>query len=311
MSNLPTTMMALRAHRRGGPEQFRYEEAPVPAVGPGEALVKVAAAGITPAELGWDATWVDEQGGDRTPTIPSHEVSGTVVDAAPDADVIVGSEVYALVGFHRNGSAAQYVAVPAADLAAKPAGLDHIETAALPLSALTAWQALVDHARVEPGEDVLIRGAAGGVGLFAVQVARLIGAHPVAVTSADTAALVRSLGASGVILRSERPPDQIRFDVILDAAGGPFPAELYSRLQPGGRLVTLSEPAKDAEKHGVQATFFVVEPSRVQLTLLAGLADEKKLKSIIAQVIPLADGGDAYASGSSNGRPGKTVLTVD
>ncbi|MER5753602.1 NADP-dependent oxidoreductase [Streptomyces sp. NPDC002088] len=166
-------MHAVRAHSRGGPEQLVYEVAPRPRPAPGEVLVAVRAASITSDELTWDATWTDRLDGtgkDRTPIIPSHEVS----ELGPGVTgVAVGDEVYGLIPFTRDGAAAEYVSVPVDVLAAKPAGLEHDKVAALPLTALTARQALVDHASVKAGQHVLIQGGAGGVGSFAVQIASL------------------------------------------------------------------------------------------------------------------------------------------
>src|SRR5215469_5972172 len=155
MDAMPQTMMALRAHARGGAEQLRYERAPVPEPGPGEALVAVHAAAITFAELTWDLSWTTRDGRDRTPVIPSHEVSGTVAGLGPGTEGLApGDEVYGLIDFDRDGAAAEYVTLPAADLAPRPGPVSHAEAATLPLAALTAWQALVNHAALQPGERV-------------------------------------------------------------------------------------------------------------------------------------------------------------
>ena len=187
---MQSTMMALRAHTRGGPEQLVYEEAPTPVPGSGEALVEVHAAAITFAELTWDLSWTTSDGRDRTPVIPSHEVSGTVVALGPEAGgVAVGDEVYGLIDFDRDGAAAQYVTLPAADLAARPRSVSHVDTATLPLAALTAWQALVDHAAVKPGERVLVQGGAGGVGSYVVQLAASLGGSVTATGRAGPAGI--------------------------------------------------------------------------------------------------------------------------
>ena len=152
---VPATMMALRAHARGGAEQLVYEQAPVPVPGPGEALVEVHAASITFAELTWDESWTTRDGRDRTPVIPSHEVSGIVRGLSENAPGLsTGEEVYGLIAFDRNGAAADYVTAPAADLADRPRSVSHAQAASLPLAALTAWQALTDHAGLRPGERV-------------------------------------------------------------------------------------------------------------------------------------------------------------
>ena len=192
--------MALRAHARGGPEQLVYEQAPVPVPGPGEALIAVHAAAITFAELTWDLSWTTKDGRDRTPVIPSHEMSGTVAGIADGVtNVTVGDEVCGLIEFDRDGAAAEYVTVPAGELAAKPRSVSHADTATLPLAALTAWQALVDYAAVEPGEQVLVTGGAGGVGAFAVQLAAILGAQVSATGRARDADYVRSLGAQAFV----------------------------------------------------------------------------------------------------------------
>lgn len=159
-----TDMAALRAHRRGGPEVLVVERAPVPVPAAGEVLIEVHAAAITFDELTWDETWTRD-GADRTPTIPSHEVSGVVAAIGADVtDLAVGDPVYGLIPFDRDGAAAEYVTVPADCLAARPTTCSHVQSAALPLAGLTAWQALIEHAAVKPGERVLVHGGAGGVG---------------------------------------------------------------------------------------------------------------------------------------------------
>src|SRR5688500_3125893 len=177
VSETSTTMRAIRIHGRGGPEQLVYEDAPSPTLAPGDALVRVCAVGVSPAELTWSILTTPD-GRDRLPLIPGHEFSGVVAALAPGAtSIAVGDEVYALPDFWREGAAAEYVAVHADDLAAKPRSVDHVQAAATPLSALTAWQGLFDHGGLRAGQHVLIHGAAGGVGIFAVQLARWRGAH--------------------------------------------------------------------------------------------------------------------------------------
>jgi NADPH:quinone reductase-like Zn-dependent oxidoreductase len=308
------TMMALRAHVRGGPDQLVYEAAPRPVPGPGEALVEVHAAAITFTELGWDETWTTPDGRDRTPVIPSHEASGIVValgDGAPD--VANGDEVYGLVRFNRDGAAAEYMALPAGDLARRPMSVTHVEAAALPLAALTAWQALVDHAALVPGEQVLVRGA-GGVGVYVVQLASHLGAHVTAIARQRDAALLRTVGAQRVIDYTaegvaETPP---RADIMIDAVTGATPASYYSLLREGGRLVTLSVPPSQelAHRYGITATHFIVAAQREQLAHLAKLVDDGHLTPMVAQTFPLSEGRRAYEHGPDARRPGKTVLVV-
>ena len=160
------SMMALRAHTQGGPEVLVYESAPRPTPGNGEVLIAVHAAAITFAELTWPETWASG-GVDRTPVIPSHEFSGVVAEIGDGVTGLsVGDEVYGLVPFDRDGAAAEYVSVPATSVATRPRTVSHVVAAAAVLPALTAWEALVDHAKVQPGQRVLVRGGAGGVGVL-------------------------------------------------------------------------------------------------------------------------------------------------
>ena len=320
MSAISTTMMALRAHARGGPEQLVYEQAPTPVPGPGEALVEVHAASITFAELTWDQTWTTLDGQDRTPTIPSHEVSGTVVGLGPGArGVAVRDEVYGLIDFDRNGAAAQYVTLPAADLAARPRSVSHVETATLPLAALTAWQALVDHADLKPGEQVLVTGGAGGVGCYAVQLAASLGAAVTATGRAAQRDFVLGLGASTFLASDSgtgagpaQPAPEDAFDVVIDTVGGAVLEASYGTARRHGRLVTLSAPPDQgkAEALGLRAVFFVVTPDAAELAHLAELVGGGQLRPVLSQAFPLQDGRKAFESATVPRPPGKTVLIV-
>jgi NADPH:quinone reductase-like Zn-dependent oxidoreductase len=317
---MQSTMMALRAHTRGGPEQLVYEQAPTPVPGPGEALVEVHAAAITFAELTWDQTWMTLDGQDRTPTIPSHEVSGTVVGLGPGTGgIAVNDEVYGLIDFDRNGAAAEYVTLPAAHLAARPRSVSHVETATLPLAALTAWQALVDHAAVKPGERVLVTGSAGGVGNYVVQLAASLGGSVTATGRAAQREFVLGLGATTFLASDSghgagptQAPQGDGFDVVIDTVGGAVLDGSYGLTRRGGRLVTLGAPpdAAKAAELGVQATFFVVTPDATELAHLAELVDDGKLRPVLSQTFPLRDGREAFQSATVPHPPGKTVLIV-
>lgn len=308
------TMMAVRAHRRGGPEQLVYEQAPRPEPGTGEALVAVHAAAITFAELTWEETWTRD-GVDRTPVIPSHEVSGTVAAlGAGVAGFAVGDEVYGLIDFDRDGAAAEYVTVPAADLAGKPRTVTHTEAAALPLAALTAWQALVDHAKLTPGERVLVHGGAGGVGVYAVQLAAVLGGHVTATARGADAPFVRQLGADRVIDYTAEAFDETvsGVDVVIDPVGGTTLERSYRVLRPGGRLVTLVAPPGQemAGQYGIEVMFFIVRPHRDQLAHLAQLVDDGRLRPVVAQTFPLDQARQAFENRGREHRPGKTVFVV-
>jgi NADPH:quinone reductase-like Zn-dependent oxidoreductase len=309
------TMMALRAHARGGPEQLVYERTPAPSAGPGEALVAVHAAAITFAELTWDLTWTTRDGADRTPVIPSHEMSGTVAALGDGVTGrAVGDEVIGLIDFDRDGAAAEYVAVPAASLAAKPRSVSHPEAATLPLAALTAWQALVDYAALESGERVLIQGGAGGVGIFAVQLAAVLGGHVTATGRGPDADFVRGLGAERFVSADPGDADQVPggLDVVIDTVGGAVLDSSYGLLREGGRLVTLSAPPDQelAGKLKIHAMSFVVAQDPGELASLAEMTDAGRLRAVISQTFPLAEGRQAFESGGRPRPPGKTVLVV-
>src|SRR5689334_20716132 len=238
-------MKAICLHARGGPEAFVYEEAPRPHPGEGEVLVRVHAAGVIPTELSWVPTWTTRAGGPRPlPVIPGHEFSGEVAAlGAGVRGVGVGDPVYGLNDWYRDGAWADYCVARVADFAPKPAGVDHIHAAATPISALTAWQGLFERSGLVAGQRVLIHGAAGGVGTFAVQLARWRGARVTVTASAANIDFVRSLGADEVIdYRAERFEDVVRdVDVVFDTVGGETLDKSWSVLKPGGRLVTAAD----------------------------------------------------------------------
>jgi len=286
------------------------ENIPKPDPASDEALIEVHATAITFAELTWDETWT------HAPAIPGHEFSGVVAAIGDDVQGFsVGDEVYGLIRFERQGAAADYVAVPAADLARKPASLSHAEAAAMPLAALTALQALSDVAQVEAGERVLVQGGSGGVGIFAVQLAKAAGAVVTATTRGDGVELVRRLGADEVI---DTDVDAFtdrgrRFDVVIDTIGTDVLRASYDVVVKGGRLVTLQQPpdAELAERAGITASFFIVSPDVDELEQLARLADAGQLEVILAAEFPLEETRQAFESGQGTHRsPGKTVVIV-
>jgi NADPH:quinone reductase-like Zn-dependent oxidoreductase len=309
------TMKAVRAHERGGPEVLRYEDAPVPEVGSSEVLVEVHAAAVTPGELGWDETWQAADGTDRTPVVPSHEFSGVIDRVGEDVSSLTpGTEVFGLIDFNHDGAAAEFVSLPQEAVVRRPLRLSHVESAALPLAALTAWQALSDQARLQPGERVFIQGGAGGVGSLAVQLARARGADVTATAREDDEPLVKTLGADRVVpsVPVALPPGEPLFDVLLDTFGGPVPAESYGLVRPGGRLVTLAQPPDQsmAERHGIQGIFFIVSSDPDELRQIADLADQGELRPVIARTLTLSDASTAYGPPPAPRPPGKTVLEV-
>ena len=213
------------------------------------------------------------------------------------------------------GAAAEYVSVPATSVAARPCTVSHVAAAAAVLPALTAWEALVDHAAVQPGQRVLVHGGAGGVGAFVTQLATKLGASVTSTAHTPDVEYVLTLGAERVINTDQQSLDAEAgaFDVVIDAVGQDVPEGLFAALRRGGRLITLQEPPSQemADKYGVTALFFVVTADRDCLARLADMIDTDTLKVSIAATFPLAEGRAAYESGAvRRRRPGKTVLVV-
>lgn len=309
------TMMALRAHERGGPDKLIYEQAPVPAPGPGDVLVAVRAAAITFAELGWELSWTTRDGADRTPVIPSHELAGDVVALGRDVtSVAVGDEVFGMIDFDRNGAAAEFAVTRADEIARRPRSVTYTQAAALPLAALTAWQALVDQARLKEGERLLVHGGAGGVGAYAVQIGVLLGASVTATALPKDVAFVQELGAGEAIdFTTQRFEDfVVDVDVVLDTVGRETLRRSFDVARGGGRVVTLPAPAPAGLgfDRDVAGLFFVVRPDAAELAHLAALVEKGEIRPIVSQVFPLANGRAAYESAGRSMPPGKTVLEV-
>ena len=308
-------MHALRAHERGGPDQLVYELAPRPPIGLGDALVRVHAASFTPTEMAWPPTWEDRAGRDRRPIIPAHEVAGTVVALGfGTTGVAVGAAVYALTDWYRDGAAAEYIAVEVRDLALMPTTLSFVEAATVPLAGLTAWQALFDHGALSAGQTVLIHGAGGGVGVFAVQLAHAAGARVVATGRAWSRQLVTELGADEFIDLNGRPFESVvsAVDLAVDLVGGNILKRTWAVVKMGGVLVSaVADPAiTQPETHHGHSVYFVVTPDRAELVALAQRIEAGELRPIVGGVTPLAEGRAAFEAKLSGGVPGKMALRV-
>ncbi len=304
---MTTTMRAIRLRTPDGPAGLVLEQLAVPAPGPGEVLVRVHAAAITRDELDWPV--------DRLPATPSYELSGVVAALGPDVDgLTTGEAVYSLTGFDRDGAAADYAVVRGSVLAPKPRTIGHVESAAIPLAALSAWQGLFDHGHLAKGQRVLVHGAAGGVGGFAVQLAHHHGAVVVGTASAANLDAARDLGADQVVDHtSTRFEDLVEpVDLVFDTAGGDRLARSPAVVRPGGRLVSVAvEPPREAAaERGIEAVYFVVEPNREQLVEIAQIVDDGALRATIDEVFPLEDARAAFERGQQRHGPGKIVLRV-
>ena len=308
-------MKAITMHARGGPEALVYEDVPTPKIGPEDVLIKVRAAGVTPTEFTWNSTFSTKDKKSRLPIIPAFEVAGIVENVGSQVpNLVEGDAVYGLLDFWRNGAAAEYVAARASELAPKPKSLSFTYAAAVPLSGLTAWQSLFDYANLAAGETVLVHGAGGGVGTFAVQFAHWRGSHVFATCSKEKADFVRSLGAERVIdYSSVRFQDELGgLDVLLDTVGGEVLENSWSVLRPGGSLVTIvgDAPEGTAAKYGVRGFSILVEPNRKELVEIARLIDAGEVKPVVDAVFPLSRAREAYERGLRGHNRGKLVLKV-
>lgn len=288
---------------------------PIPTPSPTQYLLRVHATAITANELTWPETLQQQA------SIPGHDVCGTIVSTAAAAETSahfnIGDEVIALTSFSREGAAAEYVLAEATELAPKPKNLLSREAAAVPLSVLTAWQALFVHGGLTHGSssgvDVLILGAAGGVGVMAVQVARWIGARRIVGTcSARNGEFVKSLGAHDVIDYTKAEVEG-RFDVVLDCVGGKAQEGCWGNVRDGGVLVSVAAELPEGKKKeypGVRSVFFIVEPNGEQLDMLGGLFEKGELKAFVDSEFGLEDGAAAFDLLSKGHARGKIVLTL-
>jgi NADPH:quinone reductase-like Zn-dependent oxidoreductase len=307
-------MYALRARERGGADGLRYEQAAPPTPSIGDVLVQVHAASFTPTEMGWPSTWVDRAGRDRRPVIPAHEVSGVVTALGyGTTGAAIGDAVYGLTDWYRDGAAAEYVAVEARNLAPKPATLSHQEAAAIPMAGLTAMQALFEHGRLAAGQTVLILGAGGGVGTFAVQLAHAVGARVLASARGWARELVLGLGADAFVDadRDDVAASARDAQLLFDLVGGQTFAQACSSLKDDALAVSVVEaPAARTDDRGPRRVFFVVQPNRTQLSELGRRIAARELRPVVGAVMPLAQGGAAFSAKQRGSSPGKIVLQV-
>ena len=310
-------MRAITQKAFGGPDVLELTETPKPKPIPTEVLVRVRATSVNPVD-----TFVRSGAfpvlGDP-PFILGWDVSGVVEEVVPGVTRFrAGDEVYGMPFFPRAGSTyAEYVAVPSRQLARKPKNLDHAQAAALPLVGLTAWQALVDIAAVEPGQRVLIHAGGGGVGHVAVQIAKALGAYVITTASAAKSDFVRSLGADEVIdYKAVDFAKTVRdVDVVLELIGGGNAERSFGVLRPGGLLITAvertnAELARKTEAAGLRFAGITVEPDYVGLERLTELVEAGKLRPHVERTLPLEEAAKAHELVAQGSTTGKIVLTV-
>jgi NADPH:quinone reductase-like Zn-dependent oxidoreductase len=292
-----------------GVEGLSLTDVPYPAAAVNDVIVRVHAAGFTPGELDWPTTWADRAGRDRTPSVPGHELSGVVVELGyGTTGLTVGQRVFGLVDWARDGSLAEYTAAEARNLAPLPADVEHTVAAALPVSGLTAWQGLIEHARLTTGQTVLIHGAAGGVGSIAVQLAREVGARVIGTGRAADRETAVGLGADAFLdLQADKLEDAGEVDVVFDVIGGEILERSAALVRSGGTLVTIAG-VPTVQPKDARAIFFVVEPDRSQLAGLAQRVRDGRLNPIVGAVRPLAEAPAAFVPGRRT--PGKTIIRI-
>ncbi|MFG1664512.1 NADP-dependent oxidoreductase [Streptomyces sp. Y7] len=311
------TMRAISQDVLGGPEVLKEVQIERPAPRPNEVLVRVRAAGVNPTD------WKHRETGGflgEPPFVLGWDVSGVVEAVGIGVAAFrPGDEVFGMLPYpFGHGSHAEYVIAPVRALTHKPSSIGHTEAGALPLVSLTAWQALVEHSDVRPGQRVLIHAAAGGVGHVAVQIAKARGAHVIGTASAGKHEFLRSLGADEVIdYRETDFTEAVKdVDVVLDTLGGETSVRSLRVLRPGGIVVSIlpvgsDEFGAEAERLGVRAVRMLVDADRADMRAIADLVEQGKLRPEIAGTFPLADAAEAHALGDTGRTTGKLVLTVD
>lgn len=307
-------MKAVFLERKAGADALVAGEIPRPEPKSGEVLIQIHATAVTPTELDWAPTFNQSSGEPRSfPIVLSHEFSGVVEAVGTDvSNVRVGAEVYGLNDWFTNGAQAEYCIAAAGALAPKPKSLRHAEAAVVPISALTAWQGLIEKAKLQRNHRVLIHGGSGGVGTFAVQLARWRGARVTATASAGNIDFVRALGADQVIdYQATRFEDVIcDVDVVFDAVGGDTLERSWKVLKPDGMLVTIVGSGNASANPRMRDAFMLVRADGPQLADIGKMIDAGELRVFTEAVYPLASARDAYARAQQGRMHGKIALSV-
>jgi len=309
------TMKAIVVHQFGGPEVLKMENVPKPEPKEDEILVKVIAAGVNSFDGGlrsgkWAKIFKIEM-----PWIPGYDIAGTVEKVGANVTKFKpGDPVYALIALLGGGGYAEYAIAKQDQAAPKPATISFAEAAGVPSVALTAWQALVDKANVQSGQTVLIHGASGGVGMFAIPIAKIRGARVFATASTANQDFLKELGADVTIDYKTQKFEEIAkdIDVVVDGVGGETMSRSYPIVKKGGILVSLVEPPDQTQlnKYGIRGTSIGVKPNGEQLARIGKLIDEKGIKIVISDTFALADAATAETKADTGHARGKIVLRV-
>ena len=306
-------MKAVVAHQYGAPEVLKFEEIPRPEPKENEALVRVIASGVNPADPLTLSGKYAREFGTHLPLIPGYDIAGIVEKTGANITKLkIGEAVYGYPTF--GGGWADYVTVKEYEVAAKPKSLNFVEAAAVPMGALTAWQALVDTAHLHPGQTILIHGGSGGVGSFAVQIAKARGARVIATASTANQDLLKQLGADAAIdYTKTRFEDVVKdVDAVLDPVGKETLARSYGVVKKGGIVMSLAARPDPAEfqKRGIRGAGISVHPDAADLAEIARLIDAGNIKPIVTQVLPLSNAIAAQEQAATHHTRGKVVLRV-
>jgi NADPH:quinone reductase-like Zn-dependent oxidoreductase len=307
-------MRAMQVNNSGQGPALIEIDLPQPEPSEGELLIRVRVVGVTHTELNWYPTTHAKDGTPRKGAVPGHEFSGVVAALGKNTKGFeVGQEIYGMSDWFVDGATAEFCVTQPQSIAPKPVTLTHEAAATVPIGALTAWQGLFKHAKLQPAERVLVHGGAGAVGLFAVQLSHLHGAHVIATASQKNLQLVAELGADEVIdYKASRFEDRSgKVDVVFDTAGGDALDRSWCVLNASGRLVTIVSGLPDNAEQRVKDAFFIVEPSQKQLLEVASLLNSGTLKTYVNAVVPFEEASDAY-SGAVRGKLGygKVVIII-
>jgi NADPH:quinone reductase-like Zn-dependent oxidoreductase len=311
----PAMMKAVVAHEYGGPDVLKYEDAPRPEPTDNQILVRVIAAGVNPVDGMIRSGMFVKDKKLTSPIIPGGDIAG-IVEATGSriAKFKKGDAIYAYLSLKNNGGYAEYAVANEKEAAVKPKSISFVEAAAVPIVALTAWQALIDSAKLSAGQSVLIHGGSGGVGTFAIQIAKAHGAKVFATASTANQELLKQLGADVAIDYTKQKFDDVAkdVDVVLDSVGGDTLARSYGVVKKGGFIATLVSRLDQGEltKHAIRGESISVSPNSEELAEIGKLIDGGKIKVIVSQTMPLADAIKAQEQAATGHTRGKIVLKV-
>src|SRR5580765_6488708 len=321
LSSIPTaqsvtpTMKAVVIHKYGDPEVLKYEDIPRPEPNDDQLLIRVIAAGVNPVDGMIRSGMFAKEGNRAFPIILGGDVAGVVEKVGSKITKFkAGDPVFAYLSLDNSGGYAQYALVTEREAAPKPKSLTYIEAAAVPVVAMTAWQALVDTAKLSAGQTVLIHGGSGGVGSFAIQIAKARGARVIATASTANQDLLKRLGADVAVDYTKTRFEDVAkdLDAVLDPIGKETLARSYGAVKKGGIvmcLVALPDRA-ELQKRGIHGAAISVHPDAADLAEIARLIDAGKIKPIVTQVLPLSEAIAAQQQAATHHTRGKIVLRV-